>query len=288
MKIQSNKKTNNINEESINSLKDFRQRQIASNIKYHIIFICLLIIINTGLSVFIIFYKSKINTIKSRASSYHTHLNSADESLSSKNNILMHKLVNIGCLNQYGLVRFSFIFTTTEEFKTIQNIVYDYRKEIEKKEIPNEFRNTFLLFQGFTDDEKSFIERISFFWNLAIFIETSEGKKFGIFIADLITPDKNNEFDSTTDKIFLYSFETKQKYNYIGKGKKIFRLNVDDKMIIVGDDELIIYQEYYLNGGEINFPMKSFDLSTINNNVFTGKNGKFDIQNIEVFFFAQF
>ena len=287
MKIQSNKKTNNINEESINSLKNFRQRQIASNIKYHIIFICLLIIINTGLSVFIIFYKSKINTIKSRTSSYHTQLNSADESLSSKNNILMHKLVNIGCLNQYGLVRFSFIFTTTEEFKTIQNIVYDYRKEIEKKEIPNEFRNTFLLFQGFTDDEKSFIERISFFWNLAIFIETSEGKKFGIFIADLITPDKNNEFDSTTDKIFLYSFETKQKYNYIGKGKKIFRLNVDDKMIIVGDDELIIYQEYYLNGGEINFPMKSFDLSTINKNVFTGQNGKFSIANIEAFCFSQ-
>ena len=287
MKIQSNKKTNNINEESINSLKDFRQRQIASNIKYHIIFICLLIIINTGLSVFIIFYKSKINTIKSRTSSYHTQLNSADESLSIKNNILMHKLVNIGCLNQYGLVRFSFIFTTTEEFKTIQNIVYDYRKEIEKKEIPNEFRNTFLLFQGFTDDEKSFIERISFFWNLAIFIETSEGKKFGIFIADLITPDKNNEFDSTIDKIFLYSFETKQKYNYIGKGKKIFRLNVDDKMIIVGDDELIIYQEYYLNGGEINFPMKSFDLSTINNNVFTGQNGKFSISNIEAFCFSQ-
>ena len=50
-------------------------------------------------------------------------------------------------MNQYGLVRFSFIFTTTEEFKTIQNIVYDYRKEIEKKEIPNEYRNTFLLFQ---------------------------------------------------------------------------------------------------------------------------------------------
>ena len=96
MKIQSNKKTNNINEESINSLKDFRQRQIASNIKYHIIFICLLIIINTGLSVFIVFYKSKINTIKSRTSSYHTQLNSADESLSSKNNILMHKLVNSG------------------------------------------------------------------------------------------------------------------------------------------------------------------------------------------------
>ena len=287
MKIQSNKKTNNINEESINSLKNFRQRQIASNIKYHIIFICLLIIINTGLSVFIVFYKSKINTIKSRTSSYHTQLNSADESLSSKNNILMHKLVNIGCLNQYGLVRFSFIFTTTEEFKTIQNIVYDYRKGIEKKEIPNEFRNTFLLFQGFTDEEKSFIERISFFWNLAIFIETSEGKKFGIFIADLITPDKNNEFDSTTDKIFLYSFETKQKYNYIGKGKKIFRLNVDDKMIIVGDDELIIYQEYYLNGGEINFPMKSFDLSTINKNVFTGQNGKFSIANIEAFCFSQ-
>ena len=59
-------------------------------------------------------------------------------------------------------------------------------------------------------------------------------------------------------------------------------------MINIGDDDIIIYQDYFQNGGEINFPLKSFDLSTTNNNVFTGQNEKFDIQNIEAFFFAQF
>ena len=194
MKIQTNKKINNINEESINSLKDFRQKQIETNIKYHIIFIFLLILINIGLIIFIIFYKNKINSIKSKTNLYNSQLNSKDETLASTNNILMHKLVNIASLNEYGLVRFSFIFEKSEEFKTIQNIIYDFRKGIDKKEIPTQNRNTFLLFQGMTDDEKTFIDRISYFWNLAIFIETINEKKFGIFIDDLITPDKNNGF----------------------------------------------------------------------------------------------
>ena len=287
MKIQTNKKINNINEESINSLKDFRQKQIATNIKYHIIFIFLLILINIGLIIFIIFYKNKINSIKSKTNLYNSQLKSKDETLASTNNILMHKLVNIASLNEYGLVRFSFIFEKSEEFKTIQNIIYDFRKGIDKKEIPTQNRNTFLLFQGMTDDEKTFIDRISYFWNLAIFIETINEKKFGIFIDDLITPDKNNGFQSNSTNIFIYSFETKKIYNYIGDGKKVLRLNKDGRMIIVGDDEIIIYDEYYLNGGEINFPLKSFDFSTVNTNVLTGENGKFAIKNIEAFCFSQ-
>ena len=287
MKIQTNKKINNINEESINSLKDFRQKQIETNIKYHIIFIFLLILINIGLIIFIIFYKNKINSIKSKTNLYNSQLNSKDETLASTNNILMHKLVNIASLNEYGLVRFSFIFEKSEEFKTIQNIIYDFRKGIDKKEIPTQNRNTFLLFQGMTDDEKTFIDRISYFWNLAIFIETINEKKFGIFIDDLITPDKNNGFQSNSTNIFIYSFETKKIYNYIGDGKKVLRLNKDGRMIIVGDDEIIIYDEYYLNGGEINFPLKSFDFPTVNTNVLTGENGKFAIKNIEAFCFSQ-
>ena len=38
MKIES-KKNNNINEESLNSLKDFNKKQILANIKYHKIFL---------------------------------------------------------------------------------------------------------------------------------------------------------------------------------------------------------------------------------------------------------
>lgn len=287
MKIKSNKSFNNINDESLNSLKDFRQKQISTNIKYHIVFIILLIIINIGLIVFIIFYKNKIKSIKSKNNTYHSQLDSQDQSLANANNILTHKLVNIAALNQYGLVRFSFFFETSEEFKNIQNIIYDFRQKVEEREIPEEYRNIFLLYAGMFDTYESFIERVSYYWNLAIFIETENNKKFGIFIDELITPDKDKGLEIDSDKIFLYSFETKKKYDYIGNGKKVFRLNKEGKMIIVGDNELIIYDEFFANGGEINFPMKSFDFSTVNNNVLTGQNGKFLIKTIEVFCFSQ-
>ena len=61
MKIQPKKNINNINDESMNSLKDFHQKQITTNIKYHLVFIYLLLVINIGLIVFIMIYKDKIN-----------------------------------------------------------------------------------------------------------------------------------------------------------------------------------------------------------------------------------
>jgi len=287
MKIQS-KNNNNINETSLNSLKDFNKKQVSTNIRYHKIFIVLLFVINIGLAIFITFYKLKINKIKSRTNSYTTQLNTDDEKLSNLNSILNHKIVNIACLNQFGLVKFSYIFETSEEFNTIKDIIYEYKQENENMIIKLENRNIFLLFQGLSDNYENFLERISYYWNLAIFIETSDDKKFGVFIVDIIFPDKNDEFKANTKKIFMYSFETKKKYDYIGKGENVLRINEkdSDKMIIVGDDELIIYKEYYLKGGEINFPMKSFDFSTVNTNVLTGKNGKFNIRNIEAFCFS--
>ena len=286
MKIQSNK-NNNINEESIHSLQDFRKKQIITNIRYHIIFLTLLIIINIGLTIFIIFYKSKINSLKSKTSSYYNQIDKGDTTISNLNTVLTHKLVNMGLLNQYGLIRFSFVFETSDEFKTVQNVIYDYRKEVEKREVPIEYRSTFLLFEGMMDNYDTFLDRVSYFWNLAIFIETLENKKFGIFLSDIIAPIKENEFQTESKNIIMYSFDTKKKYNYIGDGKKVLSINKDGKMLVVGDDELIIYDDFYMNGGEINFPMKSFDFSTVNSNVITGENGKFSIKNIEAFCFSQ-
>ena len=286
MKIQSNK-NNNINEESIHSLQDFRKKQIITNIRYHIIFLTLLIIINIGLTIFIIFYKSKINSLKSKTSSYYNQIDKGDATISNLNTVLTHKLVNMGLLNQYGLIRFSFIFEKSDEFKTVQNVIYDYRKEVEKREVPIEYRSTFLLFEGMMDNYDKFLDRVSYFWNLAIFIETLENKKFGIFLSDIIAPIKENEFQTESKNIIMYSFDTKKKYNYIGDGKKVLSINKDGKMLVVGDDELIIYDDFYMNGGEINFPMKSFDFSTVNSNVLTGENGEFSIKNIEAFCFSQ-
>jgi cell division protein FtsL len=286
MKIQSNK-NNNINEESIHSLQDFRKKQIITNIRYHIIFLTLLIIINIGLTIFIIFYKTKINSLKSKTSSYYNQIDKGDATISNLNTVLTHKLVNMGLLNQYGLIRFSFIFEKSDEFKTVQNVIYDYRKEVEKREVPIEYRSTFLLFEGMMDNYDKFLDRVAYFWNLAIFIETLENKKFGIFLSDIIAPIKENEFQTESKNIIMYSFDTKKKYNYIGDGKKVLSINKDGKMLVVGDDELIIYDDFYMNGGEINFPMKSFDFSTVNSNVLTGENGKFSIKNIEAFCFSQ-
>ena len=286
MKILSNK-NNNINEESIHSLQDFRKKQIITNIRYHIIFLTLLIIINIGLAIFIIFYKSKINSLKSKTSSYYNQIDKGDATISNLNTVLTHKLVNMGLLNQYGLIRFSFVFETSDEFKTVQNVIYDYRKEVEKREVPLEYRSTFLLFEGMMDNYDTFLDRVSYFWNLAIFIETLENKKFGIFLSDIIAPIKENQFQTESKNIIMYSFDTKKKYNYIGDGKKVLSINKDGKMLVVGDDELIIYDDFYMNGGEINFPMKSFDFSTVNSNVLTGENGKFSIKNIEAFCFSQ-
>ena len=286
MKIQSNK-NNNINEESIHSLQDFRKKQIITNIRYHIIFLTLLIIINIGLTIFIIFYKSKINSLKSKTSSYYNQIDKGDATISNLNTVLTHKLVNMGLLNQYGLIRFSFVFEKSDEFKTVQNVIYDYRKEVEKREVPIEYRSTFLLFEGMMDNYDKFLDRVSYFWNLAIFIETLENKKFGIFLSDIIAPIKENEFQTESKNIIMYSFDTKKKYNYIGDGKKVLSINKDGKMLVVGDEELIIYDDFYMNGGEINFPMKSFDFSTVNSNVLTGENGKFSIKNIEAFCFSQ-
>ena len=287
MKIES-KKNNNINEESLNSLKDFNKKQILANIKYHKIFLAILFIINIGLTIFVIFYKLKINKIKSQTNSYTNQLNIDDEKLSNLNSILNHKIVNMASLNEFGLVRFSYIFETSDEFNTIKELIYKYQAELDKKEIKDEFKTIFLLYEGMTDNYEKFLERISYFWNLAIFFQTSDDKKFGLFVIDIIFPDKNDEFIVNTKKIFMYSFETKKKYNYIGNGENVLRINKkdNDKMIIVGDNELIIYNDYLLNGGEINFPMKSFDFSTVNTNVLTGKNGKFEIRNIEAFCFS--
>ena len=64
MKIHSNNDINNINEESRNALRNFRENQINSNVKLHKLFLVLVFIINIGLLGFIIFYKSKISEIK--------------------------------------------------------------------------------------------------------------------------------------------------------------------------------------------------------------------------------
>ena len=285
MKIKSNK--NNINEESKASIKEYIQKQIEINIKYHKIFFGLSVIINIGLITFIIFYKRKISLIKKLSSSHNNIIGSKDKELSSVHSSIDHKIVNMALLFVGGNYKFSLIFQKGEEFNEIKNIVKDYKKELDKAQDISEPR-VFFIYQGMLDSDlfQSFMEDVAYFEGVFIFFETQNEEKFGIYINDLIIPDDSNEYDGKSKNIFLYSFKTKKRYNFIGDEKKSISFH-REKLICLGDDELVIYEQYWNRGGYINYPLKSFDLQGESNNILTEKNGNFTLYHIEVFSFIQ-
>ena len=59
-------KNTNINEESINAVKEFQKKQTNNNIFLHKIFLFFLLCLNLALISFIIIYKTKISEIKLR------------------------------------------------------------------------------------------------------------------------------------------------------------------------------------------------------------------------------
>ena len=284
MKIQKNK-DNNISEESKNALKNYKQSQINSNIKFHKIFLVLIVLVNIGLIFFIFFYKSKISEIKNLSYTHTSKINLEDMQIVTQKSSLYKKMVNIASIGSFDAFRFSFIFDKNEQFRNLKKIIYDYRKE-SGDQLPNldELRSIF-IYQGITDSDDSiiFIEKISYFEGIIIMIHTINGEKFGIFHKGVITPNNKHKFDSDCKDVFLFTLESNKIYKFKGK-KNSFHLN-KDKLMSLGDDELVIYNNYFSQGGYIDFPLKSFDFSTYNNNILTKEKGIFKIRNIEVFCF---
>ena len=279
------KRSNNISEESKNALINFRQNQINSNIKLHKLFLILMMLINFGLISFIIFYKSKISQIKKLSNSHTSDIDSEDSQLVTQRTSLYNKMVNIAMAGFYGDFRFSFIFEKTDEFQNIKKIVYDYKAEIGEQLSNFDEIKTLFIYQGITDTDlySAFIDKISYFENLVFIIQTESGSKFGIYHRGLITPNNKHNFDSDCKDVILFSLNNNKIYKFKGK-KKSMHFN-KYKFLSLGDDELIIYNEYFVNGGYIDFPLKSFDFSTVNSNVLTNENGKFKTRNIEVYCF---
>jgi len=288
MKIESNK-NNNINEKVKETLKAFHKKQILLNIKYHKIFIIFMILINITLIYFIFVYKAKIKKIKNFTKNHFSKIENKNKELSGNNSTLSHKLVNIAAQGVKGLTRLSLIFEKSEEFNSVKRLIYDYKEKKGDFKIEFEKRIVFFLYQNVvdSDDYNSFMNAIAFFGNIFIFIETKEGNKFGIYHRKHVIRNDNNEFESNSTDILLYSFETKKLYDFVGDKNKSLAFK-NDKLLILGDDELVIYNNFCKNGGYVNYPLKSFDLSNKNKNILTGKNGKFSIKFLEVFYFTDF
>lgn len=279
----------NINNESYQSLKQFREKQIKSNIRLYIIFILLISIIDLGLLFFIFLYKSKISSIKSKSSENTSLISSNKDFIDTNNNLITRKFVNIIAQMKSDRYRFSLIFEKSEEVQKVKNSLIDfYGSKYKDKDLDvNKFEMNF-IFCGVAEGS-TYIElksKIDMSYNTYIIIEGEKNMKFGFYIEEPIVLNRKG-FQYKGNKCFLFSFQHNGIFKCIGDKNKLSIKN-DENLIVIGDDDIIIKENFFTyeeKKGIINFPFKAIDVSTINENVFTPTNEKFHIMSMEIFSF---
>ena len=266
----------NMNPESIKLLKEFNKKQVESNIKLHKFFLSMIIIVNIILVIFIIMYKLKISLIKSKSDINSLVLKDKTDYITSVYGSINHKLTNILAisLNTYGNFHFSMIFENSNEVNFVKEIIF-------KNEVRMQF-SLLLIYQELadSDDSQKLLDIISNFSNILILIETKNGEKFGFFFKDEIYPNKDGYFESYSKKCFLFSIGSKEKYDC--SINAVFEVN-KDTLFNIGNGDIEIADTFKTNGGNINFPFKSFYVNKIKDSIFNKLNGHFEIQEMEIY-----
>ena len=266
----------NMNTESIQSIKEYRQKQVQTNIKIHIFVLAMLIFINICLIIFIISYKYKIKQISSKTEKSSSRITHDTNYLASLENTLLHKVVNIFAMsaNAYGNIHFSFLFDNSEEVQSIKNSINRYSK-FEKPYLH-------LIYESNIDGDNSplILNLIKYWANILLIIGDNSGEKFGFFFQESVYPNKRGFFQSHEHKCFLYSFKNKKEYP-CNDNEISFVFNYNS-FLNIGNGDIIINHEFKTNGGIINFPFKSFYV-TENDIEFDKLKGKFDVKDIEIY-----
>jgi len=258
-------KNENMNKESILSIKEFRKKQIQTNIKIHIFVLIMMVIINTILIIFIIYYKSKVRELTSKTNINSVNLTQGTYYIKSLESSLLHKMVNIlsSSSNIYGTAHFSFLLETSEEVQSIKDSIKSCIGFHNPQLIP--------AYESNIQDELSstFLNSMKYWLEFLIIVGAKTGEKFALFFQD---------YQSSAHKCFLFSFKNKKHYEC--KGKNVLQIN-HDYPFNIGNYDIIINKEFKTNGGEINFPFKIFDIQE--ENEFSKLNGHFDIKDIEIY-----
>lgn len=295
----------NISASSYQSIEEFQKKRIQTNIILHKCFLTITIIINITLIFFICFYKKKLSELKSLSSQYSTQINSEDESVCSQRSTIDHKIVNIGANSYRGGFLFSYLFKNVEELEKVKKMIKDYY--IEEKKSNQEFTNFYpgLIYQSFTHGSTyhNFFDEISDKDKIVVMIETEENERFGVFIGNYIdnsqngdkSDNKNNEdIDDSKDEknennklndVFIFSLQNDSIFKYKGNGNAVSFSK--KKMLTIGNDEIVIFDNFYDNGATIDFPLKSFECSYGENKPFIKNNGNFKVRYIEAFKFFE-
>jgi len=262
----------NINQESIKSLKEYNKKEVESNIKLHKVFLSMIIVVNIILVIFIIIYKLKISSIKSKSNINSLALKEKTNYITSVYDSIMLKLTNIFAvsINTNGNFRFSMIFENSDEVNFVKNFFF--------------IRSALLLIyqvEADTDDTQIILDIIKYYTRTLILIETKNGEKFGFFFEDEIYPNRGEYFESNSNNCLLFSIGSKEKYNCASKSV-MFQVN-KDTLFNIGNGDIKINYNFMTNGGNIKFPFESFDIDENKDSIFNKLNGHFEIQQLEIY-----
>ena len=280
----------NINEDSYKTLKNFRQNQIKTNIRFHLIFILLLFIVDVGLIVFIIIYKIKLASLKFKSSQDSNLINSKKDFIDRNQNLITKKYLNIAAQSPFGTFRFSLSLDNSQEVNQIKKNIIKFSKDNRNINFDiNELNMNFIyqaVFEG--DTYTDFKDKIDMSSNIFFLFEALEGNKFGFFLGDKIFLDNKQGFEYNGNNCFIMSFQHEGIFRCTGDKNKLTIKN-EDYFLIIGDGDIIVKNKFLFykeKRAMINFPFKAFDVSTINENIFTNNNeNEFNVLAIEIFSF---
>ena len=280
----------NINADSYKTLKNYRQNQIKANIRFHLIFILLLFIIDVGLIIFIIIYKIKLSSLKYKSSQNSNIININKDFIDKNQSIITKKYLNIVAQSPYETYRFSLSLDNSQEVNKIKNNIIKFYKDNNNINLDiNKFSMKFIYQAVMEGDTYTDIKnKINMYSNIFILFEAEEENKFGFFLEDQILLDNKHGFKYNGNNCFIMSFQHEGIFKCIGEKNKL-RIKDEDYFLIIGEDDIVIKNKFLFyeeKRAMINFPFKAIDVSTINKNIFTNNNGNtFNVLAVEIFSF---
>ena len=217
-------------------------------------------------------------------------INSNKDFIDKNQNMITNKYLNIVAQSPQETIRFSLSLDNSQEVNKIKNNIIKFYKENKNINLDiNKFSMKFIYQAVMEGDTYTDIKnKINMYSNIFILFEAEEENKFGFFLEEQILLDNKHGFEYNGNNCFIMSFQHEGIFKCIGDKNKL-RIKDEDNLLLIGEDDIIIKNKFLFfeeKRSMVNFPFKAFDVSTINQNIFTNNNENiFNTLAMEIFSF---